>query len=887
MSQTTAERGANGQHGLGRRFTDAALREIAFPLGGIGTGTVSLGGRGNLRDWEIFNRPAKGNDLPFTFFALWMRQEDGEPLTRVLERQLFPPFVDGAGLSPGLLAGLPRFADASFAGAYPFAWLDLHDPLVPLDVSLEAFNPFVPLDAEASGLPVGIFRWRLRNPGPRPVDLTVAFSVLNPVGHDGKVVTLRGRRGPLFGGNLNEWVDEGPIRGLRMTGQKVPPDAPAAGSLAVATTWNSVTYSAHWERSGWFDDLQNFWDDFRADGRLQDDPDTDPTPDGETDVGTLGLIAHLDPGESVALPFVLAWHFPNLTNYWNQEPGVRGKRLGNYYTTRFADAWDAARFTLQNVESLEARSRAFVEEVWQSTLPPAVLDAISSQASILRTTTCLRTEDGRFHAFEGCNDNAGCCPMNCTHVWNYEQTLAHLFPDLERTMRLTDFGINTLPSGEQKFRTLLPLASGELWNYIPAADGQMGGILKLYREWQISGDDDFLGEVWPAAKRALAYAWQHWDPDRDGVMEGEQHNTYDVEFYGPNTMTGLLYLGALRAAEEMARALGEAELAAEYRRVYEAGRGRIERELWNGSYFVQNVKMPSEAERLSLSAPQRHPPGVRPGEPEPRYQYGPGCLSDQLLGQWFAEVVGLGHLVNPEQVRSALQSIVRHNFRTSLATHESCQRTYALNDEAGLVLCSWPNGGRPRYPFPYADEVWTGIEYQVAAHLIYEGFVDQGLAIVEAVRARHDGVRRNPWDEFECGHHYARALASWSLLLALAGFRYSAPAELLVFSPRLGADDFRCFFSTGSCWGHYQQTIGHEGLSAAVALREGRLRLRALRLGLPEEISANRATVSVAERAISAKLVSDGAAATIELDAVVALEAGDTLQIELTPASQS
>lgn len=872
-----AEAGAR----LGRAFTGPALREIAFPLGGIGTGTVSLGGRGNLRDWEIFNRPAKGNDLPFTFFALWLRQDGDLPIARILERQLLPPFVDGAGLSPGRLAGLPRFPEATFTGAYPFARLDLDDPRLPLEVALDAFNPFVPLDADASGLPVAIFRWTLRNRGVRPVDLTVALSVLNPVGHDGTVIALRGRRHATFGGNLNRWVDDGFARGIQMTGTKIAGDAPAAGSLAIATAWGDLTFTTHWERSGWFDDLQSFWDDFRDDGRLQDDPASDPTPNGETDVGTLGARARLSPGESVALPFVLAWHFPNLTNYWNAEPSVRGKRLGNFYTTRFADAWDAARTALENLEHLEARSRAFVDEIWQSTLPAAVLDAASSQASILRTTTCLRTEDGRFHAFEGCSDNAGCCPMNCTHVWNYEQTLAHLFPDLERTMRLTDFGVNTLPTGEQKFRTLLPILSGDLWNYIPAADGQMGGILKLYREWQISGDDSFLRELWPAAKRALAFAWSHWDPDRDGVMEGEQHNTYDVEFYGPNPMTGLLYLGALRAGEEIARALGEESQAEEYRRVYESGRRRIEQDLWNGSYFIQRVRMPGEDERFAGKAPPRHPSGLRPGESEPRYQYGPGCLSDQLLGQWFADVVGLGHLVEAANVRSTIQAIVGHNFKNRLATHESCQRGYALNDEAGLLVCTWPNGGRPRYPFPYADEVWTGMEYEVAALAIYEGSIDDGLAIVEATRARHDGLRRNPWDEFECGHHYARALSSWSVLLALSGYRYSAPTGFLGFNPRVNANDFRCFFSTGQAWGSFKQTIGERQLSARIGLREGALTLRAIQLGLPGQASVSLKQARVGDRDVSATTTIENGAVVIRFDEPVSLVRDEAIQLQL------
>ncbi len=825
------------------RTAGSGLAEVAFPLGGIGTGTVSLGGRGNLQDWEIFNRPAKGRSLPYSFFALWARPEGGAAVARVLERKLLPPFVREHGLPPAQAAGLPRLDEVRFSGEYPFAYLEFEDATLPLRVSLEAFTPMAPLDADVSGLPVAIFRWRLRNPGPRPVQATIALSLCNAVGYDGVAPLGTQPRHPGFGGNLNAWREEGTVRGLAMSARHPAAGAPDAGggSLAIATTWPDVTYLERWERAGWFDSLQSFWDDFRQDGFLPGVSAPDPSPEGLTDVGTVGLRATLPAGGEATLPFVLAWHFPELTNYWNR-PGrglaassrVPGARLGNYYTTRHADAWAVAQEVAGALEGLRARTLAFKGALFDSTLPAEVLDAVSSQMSIIRTTTCLRTADGAFHAFEGCDDNAGCCPMDCTHVWNYEQALAHLYPALERSMRETDFRVNTRPTGRMSFRTLLPVVSGELWDYKPAADGQMGCVLKLYREWQLSGDTEWLRALWPQAKRAIEWAWApgSWDADGDGVMEGEQHNTYDIEFFGPNTMCGTLYLGALKAAAAMGEALGDTAAAARFRQVYEAGRAGYDAQLWNGEYFQQRVEV-REAPGDEGSSAEWHPSPIKPGEAQPRYQYGAGCLSDQLLGQWFAHVAGLGYLLPEARVKQAIGAIVRHNWRPDLSAHESCQRTYALNDEAGLLLCSWPRGGRPAYPFPYADEVWTGIEYQVAAHCVYEGLVDEGLAIVRGLRARHDGARRNPWNEFECGHHYARALASWSLLLALSGYRYSAVEGRLSFAPvaqamREGA--FRCFFSTGSAWG----TVRVQGDALEVEVAEGVLAVREVEVALPD-----------------------------------------------------
>lgn len=816
-----------------RSFTGAALSEIAFPLGGIGTGTVSLGGRGELRDWEIFNRPAKGRSLPFTFFALWCRPRGSQPIARVLERRLLPPFVADRGLAPWGVSGLPRLAEATFSGTYPIAEVRFDDDDLPVLVELEAYTPFAPFDDRLSGMPVALFVWRLTNPGTVPLDASLVYSQLNPVGYDGVELLRRGRRNPAFGGNLNEWTDEGDagVRGIRMSRPGFDDYHPGAGTVAVATPWRDVTFSEHWERSGWFDDLQNFWDDFSDDGRLPQTSDPTRTPAGETDVGSLGLVVTLEPGQSVELPIVLAWHFPNLVNYWGPielagDQSVIGQRMTNWYATQWPDAWSAAREACQQLQPRRQVTRQFRDELRGSTLPVEVIDAVSSQMSIIRTTTGLRTADGRFHGFEGCDDNAGCCPMNCTHVWNYEHALAFLFPQLERTMRLTDYSVNTLDDGEQKFRTILPLQSGLLWNYVPAADGQMGTLMKLYREWQISGDEKFLRQVWPAAKRSLHYAWKLWDPDRDGVMEGEQHNTYDIEFYGPNTMCGALYLGALRAAEAMARYLGDPD-AVEYRRIFESGRDRIDRELFNGEFYIQQVRMPEPQEVQKGKYPQRHPPGIREGESEPRYQYGPGCLSDQLLGQWFAHVVGLGYLLREDHVRKAARAIHRYNFRRSVANHESCQRAYAVNDEPLLLQCTWPRGGRPRYPFPYADEGWTGVEYAVAGLLMYEAEVDAGLEIVRGVRSRHDGRKRNPWDEFECGHHYARALSSWAILLALQGYQYSAPEARLRFAPKIARERFRSLFTAGEAWGRVEISDA----SATLSVIAGELTLGTLEIG--------------------------------------------------------
>jgi len=489
-----------------------------------------------------------------------------------------------------------------------------------------------------------------------------------------------------------------------------------------------------------------------------------------------------------------------------------------WYATKFPDISGIAAHWRQNFEGYKKRSELFRDAFYGMTLPPEVVEAAAANLTILKTPTVLRQHDGRLWCWEGCSDNSGCCAGSCTHVWNYAQALCHLFPILERGMRDTEFCESLDAKGRQAFRTNLPLAPGG--GAFDAADGQLGGIMKAYRDWRISGDDGWLKATWPRIKRSLDYAIEKWDPRRTGLLEEEHHNTYDINYFGPDGHCGSFYLGALAAAIRMGEAAG-GEVGA-YRDLLAKGRRRMEKELYNGEYFIQIVARDGLSENFKPLRPEEQSVAYRGVVEElnrqgPKYQYGTGCLSDGVLGLWMAAACGIDDaLVDPSMVKSHLLAVHRHNLKKTLLAHANPQRpTYAMGDDGGLLLCSWPRGGKPLLPFVYSDEVWTGIEYQVASHLMMLGNVAEGLEIVRACRQRYDGRRRNPFNEYECGHWYARAMSSYGLLQGLTGVRYDALTKTLFVDSRVG--DFRTFLATATGFG----TVTLKGDSATLDVVSG------------------------------------------------------------------
>jgi len=621
-------------------------------------------------------------------------------------------------------------------------------------------------------------------------------------------------------------------------------NAEAYGSATLTVIGESPRIKGMWLRSpGWeFDSLSALWREVAAGNFTANEGSNSVDTEGRNGASIL-LEGKLAPDASKTYPILITWYFPN--SYVSSGPPIpsAAQVQGDvgcrtvpgelrplwrpYYASLWQDAREVALYVEKEYSSLRARTAAFKDALFSSTLPPYVLDAVSANLAILKSPTVLRLENGQMWGWEGCFPDGGCCDGSCTHVWNYAQAFPHLYPQLERTLRELELVRSMDDNGHINFRSALPIGPVD-HNWHAAADGQLGGIMKLYRDWQISGDTAWLTRLYPLAKRSLDYCIRTWDPDHKGGLFEPHHNTYDIEFWGADGMCTSIYLGALSAMAQMAQAAGQPTDAQLYTELAERSSRFMDEQLFNGEYYQQKVQyhgLRNTSFAASVAHVDDHSSEMQQllKREGPKYQYGSGCLSDGVIGAWMARSYGIETPLIRDNVRKTLQAIFQHNFKTDLSMHANAQRPgYAMGHEPGLLLCSWPRGGKPTLPFVYSDEVWTGIEYQVASHLIDEGFVKEGLTIVKALRSRYDGRTRNPWNEYECGNYYARAMASYSLLGALAGFRYSAVKRTLWFGPQLNIRPFKTFFSTARAFG-------------VITLDAGLLRIRVIEGELPLE----------------------------------------------------
>ena len=944
------------------------LKYIGMPIGGLCAGQLYLGGDGRLWHWDIFNQEIHTGDGHYAHpvlpefpvdqgFALELEQS-GQVHRRTLDRRGFP--------------------DVRFTGQYPIGFVEYSDPTCPVTVALEAFSPFIPLNADDSSLPATVLRFTLKNVGDKPVKPALSGWLENAGGlnsadvTDGKhhnriirehnllllecsaieaeQVAAQSQRPPMVfedfeGDDYGKWTTSGEAFGSGPTAGATAPSQKLAnfqgkklansffkgsdqaqGTLVspefkierrfinfligggnhpnqtcinllingrvvrTATgrnsdrmewaSWNVSQFENATARIEIIDRASGGWGHIDIDQiEFADEPRRSAIPFAKLpDVGTLVLAlleptasdagtpssehgndtvslsqkivgrltraVELKPGESHISTFVLAWHFPNLSMR-----GVKGG-IGRYYATRFESASAVARYVAQNFDRLYQQTKLWHETWYDSSLPYWLLDRTLLNISILATSTAMRFADGRFYGWEG----VGCCEGTCTHVWQYEQAMGRLFPEFDILLReRVDFNpeVGFHPQGWIGHR-------GEFLG--PAVDGQAGTILRAYRDHQMSADDAFLKRNWPAIKRAIGWMIGQ-DGNNDGILEGPQHNTLDAEWFGPVPWLSGLYLAAVTAGREMAREMDDGEFAGRCDAISKVGIDNLVKRTFNGDYFVQ---IPDPKHKDSVGS----------------YD---GCEIDQVMGQSWAHQVGLGRVFPQEQNRKALEAIYRYNFTPDVGPYRNAHkpgRWYAMPGEAGLLMCSWPHGegSRIHKAFDYYfNECMNGFEHEAASHMIWEGLLEEGLVIERALHDRYSGGRRNPWNEVECGDHYARSMASYGVFTAITGYSHHGPKGHLGFAPKLKPEDFKAAFTTAQGWGSFSQRIANQKLDAQIALGWGQLVLQTLSLELPKDFKVTQ--IDGAPGAV--QFATNANVLTITFPQKITLSAGQKLELTI------
>lgn len=871
-------------------YSGEALRAVALPFGAVGGGSVALAGDGGLRQWQLCGQVNHTAQVPDSFFAVRTIGADGTSKSCVLMSNAcynsagFTPaaYISDADVPPSsiaLLSALPGVAALQITAQFPTAQVQYLSGEVPVSITQEVASPFIPLNSKDSGLPVVFFTFTVTNPTDQAVTVSLMQSQQNIGAWNGQEEIVDEVSASTYGGNTNNVVVTPGLTALDMSNPSLGPTDQfnchvAIGALADPTGASTVTTCAQYAAA------TTVWEAFNASpagGFAAGAGEFGASPAGRTWNGAVCSTFTLAPAASKQVTFLLGWHYPNKYVFWDQSGfGIHDPHTQFWIGNQYANVWptigDVLDYAVANVDNLLASTRLFRDSVYNSTLPWQVLDSAAPRASVLRSPTCMWNGDGNFYAFEGCGSNSGCCPLNCTHVWNYEMTLARLFPDLEATMRDIDLAQQIAPNAIIPSRTTVPLELRRQWSFWPnytdvdpastsiCVDGEIGAVIKLYREVLYGMSSASFNALWPQAKKVMA-RWMTELDNGSGVIPGPQPNTYDCSLYGVNSFVGSLYLCALRAAEEMALLQGDTTDADAYHARFLLGSAALDAACFtNGKWYTQVVDPKNPVNELA-----------------------DGAFVDQLLGQWWAHVLGLGYLLPQAHVAAAVQNVFTANHRTSFDPAQQYPRKFFDSRDAGLYVGTWPDGPAPSSPMLYTSEgAWSGLEYPMAALAMAEGLTSVWTTMLSDGRARQDGTRRSPWNEVECGDHYSRPMAGWQLLEMASGQLWSAPDQALTFNPRVGPQNFQGIFITGSAWGQYSQTANAALTTGTATLAVSYLSqpLASLTLGF----TSTSVTATVDGVAVPLSVSSPAAGLlTVKFTSPITVPAGASLVVVLNP----
>ncbi len=781
------------------------LKYIGMPVGGICAGQVYLGGDGQLWNWDIFNvSQIKSGEAGCRFYVNPMVPskafENGFGLKVKDGHRIFYRPLDKNG-----------FSDIRFEGEYPIGNVYYKDVSCPVSVSLKAYSPFIPTDADNSGIPVTILEY------------TVVNNRKNTV-----VVDITGWLQNMSGFQMGKGKDGKHVNRVDHTDNY---------KRLVCETSNNLKN----EIADWGSMSLTLLGDGKASAEVSVDKGIDlwfgkeKSEKAEVDlgdklVGSVSGEVTLKQGESKTFTYLISWYYPNV-HLWNRAHDWKDRKyLRHYYSKEFKDSEDVANYVIANKWLLDETKKW--KEIWyDSSLPKWFLDRTFTNVSTLATTACLRFHDinnnpeneGRFYTFEGVSLGQG----TCTHVFHYEQVLGRIFPDMARQLReQIDLGLSYKDDGCIGYRgEFSDIGQHDGRGY--AADGHAGTILRIYREHTMSKNDTFLKNNWQKIKKSVEYIINHdkeKDGMADGILEGVQYNTLDRIWYGKNAWISGLYAASLKAGAEMALAMGDKKFSKTCSEIASLAYKNISAELFDGEYFIH--KLDSD----HMDSPNTNI----------------GCHIDQLLGQYWSTQVGLGDILPKEQIKSALKSIVKYNYVDNYGNYLDhayipIKRWYADDDESGTVMCSFPKGGGAQAPgqttneweklvVGYFSEIWTGQEHQLAATLIAEGLVDEAMKVLKAVHQRYSPERRNPYNEIEFGNHYTRAMSGYASFISASGFYFHGPAGIIGFDPKINPKNFQSAFITSEGWGSIVQKMESNLQRNKLTLSYGQLTLNQFKL---------------------------------------------------------
>ena len=827
-----------------------------------------MNGQGKISAWQIFNTMSE-HDLPGSFFAIRSQEEGKKPIVRALQT---------------VAQGKFKAVDSlKFIGEYPFAKYDFQDAELPVDVTLEAYNPFIPLDSKNSAIPSAIFNITIENNSDNNQKVSILQSQQNAVGYTlspkyderswnkefifGDTVQLA-KANPVQGVSFEKYsknYNQSQIkedRVISLLKSKSDKNSTGYGSMAVALLGqgqfsNQVSWTKNAELHQTF--LKNGQFSKLARRTLESDQ-------GQTFNTANCIQFNLKPNEKRTITAILTWHFPNGKNggvnpKW--DGWGKGKWIGegNAYSKHWQNATEVLDYVLQNLQKNYDLTKKFHQALYSTSLPHWAKDRLSSQLATLKSKTLFWDKNDFVGGWEGTGPGDGSCAGNCAHVWHYAQAHARLFPDIARRMTAQQFN-------KQK-------ANGQIPYRLPAGhasfDGQTGHILQVYREHLLQEDSSWLKANFDKVQKSMDYTIKKWDKDRNGILSGAQHTTLDCSVSGNTSWLGSMYAAALKASAKMAQIIGKDELGKSYQDLAQKAIQSHLTELWNGQYFAQKA------------------------DKKRRRDYDQGSSIDQVLGQWWATQLNFAPFYPADKTKQAMASLFTNNFKADFHGIKQVPREFVKDADAGMQVITWPQGTkRPKGHTAYADEVMSGFEYAAIASMLRAGLKEQAFIAWKAIYDRYDGRLRqgykgawgnwgfsgNPFGDDECGKMYSRALSHWSILLAYQGFEYDGPKAHIAFVPALDEELHQSFFTTAKSWGTFKYQVEGKNIIAQIKLDYGSLKLKTLKLKIPTSQSIKTVSLKSNGKVLSTKWHQNKQAILLSFSEEVLLKDQLTVHIE-------